>query len=393
MSLGADVLYNNLSKAVKTAGLAALGALFLWLALRFLLPIFLPLLLSLLAALAIERPVARLTSRAGMKRGAAAGAVVLLLFGGAAGVLWLLFSRLASEVRALVSALPQLIEGLSQSFERLRAYLGTLAPARGGGAMQEVFRGVEDYLLTLPAALSDLGVKKLGALAKAAPNVLMFLVTATLGTYFVSASLPQLRETARTLLPERARGKMLLAALELKRTLGRWLRAQGIMTLIMFAMLTLAFLLLKTGYALLLALVTAVVDALPVLGTGTVLIPWGVFSLISGDVPRGVGLLITYAATAVLRSSLQAKLIGDQLGLSPILSLFSIYAGFRLCGVWGMILFPIAAVLLVRLLRTRAAREWLGRMKNGGENDDGLHFQYDSGHGDERAGRDEYTPR
>ena len=77
--------------------------------------------------------------------------------------------------------------------------------------------------------------------------------------------------------------------------------------------LTAAFLLLRLDYALLLALVTAVIDALPVLGTGTVLLPWAAYSFLTGNVPLGAGLAVTYAAVTVLHQSIQAKLLGDQL--------------------------------------------------------------------------------
>ena len=91
-------------------------------------------------------------------------------------------------------------------------------------------------------------------------------------------------------------------------------------------------------------LLTAVVDALPVLGAGTVLLPWALYEMLTGQVPLALGLAITYAAVTVLRSAIQAKLLGDQLGLHPLASLAAIYAGWTLCGVLGMLLFPILAI-------------------------------------------------
>ena len=96
-------------------------------------------------------------------------------------------------------------------------------------------------------------------------------------------------------------------------------------------------------YAFLLALLIAAVDFLPLLGTGVVLIPWGIICLILGQVRLGIGLLILYGVTTLIRQVLEPKLIGEGLGLHPLLSLLSMYAGLRLFGVWGMILAPLVA--------------------------------------------------
>ena len=109
-------------------------------------------------------------------------------------------------------------------------------------------------------------------------------------------------------------------------------------------MLAAAFALLRVDYALLLALATALIDALPVLGTGTVLLPWALRMLLTGNVPLGVGLVLTYAGVTVTHQSIQAKLLGDQLGLHPLATLGAIWLGFRVWGVAGMIVFPLLAV-------------------------------------------------
>ena len=178
----------------------------------------------------------------------------------------------------------------------------------------------------------------------------MFAVTALIGAYFISAAYPDLLHLAARWLPERLLCRARLMRRELRRTLGRWLRAQGILLAITFAFLAAAFALLRVDYAMLLALLTALVDALPVLGTGTVLLPWAGWLLLRGDVPLGVGLALTWAAVTVMHESIQAKLLGDQLGLHPLLMLAAIWLGFRVWGVGGMLLFPLAAVCVKQAL-------------------------------------------
>ena len=89
--------------------------------------------------------------------------------------------------------------------------------------------------------------------------------------------------------------------------------------------------------------------ALPVFGTGIVLVPWAVYSFILGDTARGIGLLICWGVVNLVRSCVQAKLLGDQIGLDPLPSLLAMYVGWRVWRVWGMLLFPILFVTLRQL--------------------------------------------
>ena len=112
-----------------------------------------------------------------------------------------------------------------------------------------------------------------------------------------------------------------------------------------FALLFPGFCILRVRYAFLLAVVIAFVDMLPVLGVGTVLIPWSTVVLLQKNYYLGFGLLILYAAVLILRQILEPRLVGHSLGISPILTLFSTYAGWKLLGFWGMILGPVLAML------------------------------------------------
>jgi predicted PurR-regulated permease PerM len=101
--------------------------------------------------------------------------------------------------------------------------------------------------------------------------------------------------------------------------------------------------LLRVPYAFLLAVLLAVVDFLPLLGTGVILLPWAAVSLLLGEVKLGIGLAVLYGVTSVVRQVLEPKLIGEGLGLHPLVSLAAMYGGLRLFGVWGMILAPLLA--------------------------------------------------
>ena len=110
-------------------------------------------------------------------------------------------------------------------------------------------------------------------------------------------------------------------------------------------------LLLRVPYAFLLALLIAVVDILPVLGTGTIVIPWGIITLILGNFPLGIGLLILYAIITVVRQSLEPRVVGHQIGLHPLITLISMFVGVSLFGFLGLFGLPIAVTVFVQIKR------------------------------------------
>ena len=120
------------------------------------------------------------------------------------------------------------------------------------------------------------------------------------------------------------------------------------MTVITFAELLIGFLLLGVEYAVLAAALTAIVDLLPVLGTGTVLLPWVVFCFLRRDVRLGIGLVIMYAVCLIMRQLTEPRVVGTSVGLHPLPTLVAMYVGFRLAGIWGLILFPFATVIAVK---------------------------------------------
>lgn len=111
--------------------------------------------------------------------------------------------------------------------------------------------------------------------------------------------------------------------------------------------------LLRVPYSALWSLVIALVDAIPMLGTGTILVPWAGFCLLEHHTARALGLLGLYLAATLTRSTLEPRLVGRQLGLDPLLTLAALYAGFRLWGVGGMLLAPILTVTAVQLCELR----------------------------------------
>ena len=176
--------------------------------------------------------------------------------------------------------------------------------------------------------------------------ICMALVTTVLAVYFTSLSYPSILSFLKRQLPPEWQARCRDAAHCFRSTILKWLRAEFFLILTTFVILLVGFLWMGLDYALLAAVFTALVDALPVLGTGTVLFPWALVSFLMGDTGRGLSLLVLYAVGLIVHTLLEPRLLAGQADLPPITALLAMYVGFRFMGVGGMILLPIVLLLL-----------------------------------------------
>ena len=331
---------------------AALGSFYLFF--RYLLPWCLPFLIAALVASLLEPIVLRWQRTLNFRRGFSSLVLTLTLLFLLGGLLSLLWTTLLSQLDALLSAAPAFFDALPEAAEGLLARLersGALrSPWLEGFLRERLLHAVSDAD-SLLRALSARAVSALTAAASALPGVLLAAATCVLAIFFTSASYPALHAAPGKLLPPKT-----LAALRRLRSgaadsLARWLRAQAMLSCVTFFELLLGFLLMRQRYALLLALLITLLDALPVFGTGTALVPWALFTLLFGFPPWAIVLLALHLCTLITRNTLEPKLISAQAGLPPVASLFAMYLGYCAFGVAGMILFPFFLLLVSQVAK------------------------------------------
>lgn len=324
-----------------------------WLGIRYLLPIALPFLFAALLALAAEPLVRGLNKYLHFPRAAASAigvSVALLLT-----VLFLLAlcALLIREMGALAQVLPDLEQATAQGLDSLELWLLGLAQDAPRGISPILVQGVEGIFSNGSALLDGLASRLLNlaaSLLKAIPDSALGLGTWVLATFMLSVRLPKLRQWISRALPPTWREKYGPYLQTLKKTVCGWLLAQSKLVGITFCVLTAGFFLLRIQHPFLWAAATCLVDILPVLGTGTVLIPWSVVCFLQDNGLQAVGLLGIYAVVSLLRSVLEPRFVGKHLGLDPLITLLAIYAGYRLWGLPGMLIAPVFAVGITQIL-------------------------------------------
>ena len=341
----------------KTAIFAAAGLLGLWFGSKYLLPVALPFLLGGLLALAAEPAVALCHNRLKLPRAAAAGvgvtATLLLL----AGLLTLLGAIALKQLTRLADTVPDLESTARQGLSSLRGWFSQLASRAPEGVQPVLHRAVEGVFSDSSMLIDQVASRIPGAVTTAlsgVPNGALAVGTGLLAAFLISARLPKLKTAATRAIPPSWQETGLPVLRRVRKSLGGWLRAQGILSGVIFGVLSVGFLLLGIPNGFLWALLIAAMDAVPMLGTGIALVPWAAVSLLQGAHLRAIGLLCLFGAATLARTTLEPRLVGRQLGLDPLVTLAALYAGFRLWGFWGLLAAPILTAAAKSLWDARA---------------------------------------
>lgn len=334
---------------------------------RFLFGAVLPFLLAYLIAFCLQPLCRAMEKRAGISRKvtvlfAVCAIVALLLF-----LLVLLFRRLFSELSTLAGALGEFLTRLREDevfrgdmAERLGQYLPfPEAKEKLAVFLSDLEGRLMDFLGNAAEQLSGSVLPFLTSLAAFLPGFLLSVLVVLIASYYFAIDFKGINSRMMGFLPETWQETLRKGKRMMLDTGGKFLRAYGFLLLVTFFELFAAFLILGLRYAFLLAGLISLIDILPVLGTGTVLIPWGAFCLLTGDVYHGVGLLIVYAVITVVRQVIEPKVVGKYIGLPPLASLASMYIGLKLFGFWGLFLLPLGTTLLFRLRKPAKQKEKL----------------------------------
>lgn len=325
----------------------ALGAAAALVLFRFCLPLGLPFLVGALAALAAE-PLTRLLERK-LPRSWASGIAMVAVYAVLCLGLYLLGRLLLMELNRLTGRLPQLAQGAQDLILRAEQFFYGLAERAPEHLRQQLMDGMEQLLGSSAELARQAAGRVLGAASRMIlrlPDTFIFLVTALTAGFLISPRLPKFKPWLMRMIPEAWQKGAAQMLANMRGNVGLWLRAQCKLLGVTFCLLAAGFLLLRVKNAILTAALICLVDALPVLGVGTVLLPWAAVCLLQGQTPQAIALASMYAVVTLTRSSLEPRLVGRQLGLSPLLTLGGLYVGYRLWGLAGMLLAPFALLAL-----------------------------------------------
>ena len=313
-------------------------------------PWTIPFIISMIMTGIIEKPVSQLEHK-GVPRKAAAFVCTLLYITIFGTLIYLIVAVCISQGSELIDSLPSLAQSLSATFAEFSQRFDKLFAALPLEKIGIHISSLNDLIssIHLPDFSAGAIVSPIFKVAVSLPTVLISTVFIFVSTYFMTSE----RRTIVRFVKKQLPPKVLEVLFEIRHFLVssvlKWIKAQSIIICITFCELLISFSIQKVPYTFLLAMCIAVIDALPILGVGTVLIPWAVVSFVTGDIFHAVGMIATYGVVLVIRNMIEPKIVGMHIGLHPFVSLLCIYFGYRIAGFGGMFLVPVVVLLLCKL--------------------------------------------
>ena len=322
----------------------------------------LPFIIGFAIAFTAKPAIAAVHKVTRLNRKASAFIVVVLEYALLIFLIWFLGSKIFESIRDLFTKLPAYYDSSILPFiGSVVEYIESVAARISPETLSQIYsmlESVADNLRGFVISFSSGTLSGLAGITAKIPFFLISLVFTVLASIFIAMDYNGIMTFIKKQLPPKATVVIDDAKKQIGKTVLRYLRAYLIIFLMTFAELSIGLSILGIENSVGLGAIIAVLDVLPVIGTGGALIPWSVWALVTQNYFLGVGLIILYVVILVVRNFTEPKIVGDQLGLNPVVTLIAIYVGYRLMGVAGMILLPISTTIVVGLQRSGKIKLW-----------------------------------
>ena len=340
----------------------ALVLLLAFIAIEYVIAWIMPFLLGFLVAL-MFRPLIRLIHRkTKLNKRFCAFFIVILGYTLLAFLLWIGGNSLFRSIKNFGQNLPTLyntqigpmLNDLNQWLLDFAQRFSPEMASQVAETLGSVVEGIQSWVVDLSSQM----LTTLAGASKKLPLMLISLVFTILSSLFISMDYDPVLDFIKRQIPDKHRAMLKDIRDYLGKTLLSYLRAYLILMVITFVELSVGLLALRVHNPFGVAAIIAIADALPVLGTGTIVLPWALISLVQQRFYLALGLVLLYLIVTVVRQFIEPKVVGDQLGLPPIVAIICIYLGFVWFGILGAILFPVTMNIILCLHRAEKIKIW-----------------------------------
>ncbi len=327
---------------------------------KYCLGVLAPFIIAFILAYALQRPIKWAKKKLHLKSHGIISFLLVLL------VVCIVFGALSIAVLVLFNELKSFATYLTTQFSSIDELIVTLENYAMGVIVRlpESVRGtIGDYVTnafdSLGEGQSELDLSMLSAplsgawsVVKSLPSTILSVVVAVVSCFFMASDYDKVKELVLGFFSDGKRKSIVKTKRTATKAIAKLLKAYVTIMAITFAEMFLGLFLLKLigvydgSYIAIISFVTCIIDIIPVLGTGTVLIPWAVYNLIFGNFGMGVGLLVIYAVITVIRQIVEPKLVANEAGLPAIVTIMAMFLGVRIFGAFGIILLPFTVIIL-----------------------------------------------
>lgn len=318
---------------------------------------FMPFVIGWFIAYLAYPVVGWLENRVKIKKKFGSALIIILVIAIVAGLGYLGILKLVREIQMALTNAPDLYEDLETGLREIgMRFQGIykMLPENVQIGWNTFLKNMDERAGNMIAQIGNPAFEMTGNVVKRIPSVLVSVIVVLVSAYFFTAQREEVITWCKKVAPKAIEARMSMVIYNLKYAVGGYFKAQFKIMVVVGLILFLGFLILGVEYVFLLAVLIAFLDFLPFFGTGTALIPWAVYKFFVMDIKTAVGLLIIYGVTQLVRQIIQPKLVGDSIGLSPLVTLILLYAGYRMGSFLGMILAVPIGMIVFNLYKAGA---------------------------------------
>ncbi|WFR56636.1 sporulation integral membrane protein YtvI [Anaerocolumna sp. AGMB13025] len=320
-----------------------------YISIKYFLPLLMPFVIGLIVAAVLRPFIDIISGKLHLKRPFVSIVILLIFYSFIASLAILVSARAFLFLQNLFYHLPKL-------------YKDSIEPAINQGSdellkrfpdieyyLEDIFNSINDSIFSFLTKASSTVVGAITGFAGQVPSILIKFIFTIVSSFFFTIDYHRIAGFVLKQFSDEKRSMIIKVKDNVIGTLGKFIKAYTTLIIITFLELSVGFIILKVPNSFLVAALVAFVDILPILGTGAVLLPWAIISFIFGNNPMGIGILILYVIITVVRQTLEPKVVGQQIGLHPVVTLICIFVGAQLLGVVGIFLLPVTATILKKL--------------------------------------------
>lgn len=318
---------------------------------------FMPFVIGWFIAYVVSPLVNWLEKRIKIRRKLGSGLIIVAVLAVVCLLIYLAGQLLVNEVSSLIQNVPSMYHDLENGMEKIgNSFEGILkmVPPSVQESWTEMTTDFDRTMAQIMGKISDPTVTAVGNFAMKIPTVLVSTIVTIVSAYFFVSDREEVIAWSKKVAPEPLVRRMSLVMENLKYAVGGYFKAQFKIMVVVFGILLVGFFILQVHFSFLLAILISFLDFLPFFGTGTALIPWMVYKVLVGNYKMAIGLVVLYAVTQLVRQVIQPKLVGDSIGMKPLVTLVLLFVGYKIGGIIAMIFAVPIGMIVINLYKAGA---------------------------------------
>lgn len=320
-------------------------AIIIYFSVKFLFAYLLPFIIGTVITVMVQKPATKLSEKINLKKGYCALALVILIY--IIIILSIAFFVFGTSVYVyniatgdnyLSSQISSLVDKAITGLNSISVNIPEFIETQFSNFIRNVFDGIVGILTDFAKSF-----------VKAMPMFITSSIVTIIASCYIAKDYDRFKVSISSVVSNKYKQAFVIVRKIFKENVSKVLSGYLKILLITFLELSFGLFLLKVNNFLLYAALIALLDLLPIFGTGTVLIPWGIYSILTNDVYLGVGLLILYSIITIVKNIIEPKIIGKQIGLHPLIALICVFIGLKVFGFIGIFLVPFSVMLIYKM--------------------------------------------